>query len=79
MRVLAGEKISTLVVRYDPNGSLVTTHKEQGSDLGLSSGILGWTPDNPRLPTYEQALKDEVLKSNSITKVLAPLTPTFIV
>ena len=59
MRALAGEKISTLVVRYDPNGSLVTTHKEQGSDLGLYGGILGWTPDDPRLPTYERALKDE--------------------
>jgi L-serine dehydratase len=59
MRALAGEKISTLVVRYDPNGSLVTTHKEQGSDLGLYGGILGWTPDDPRLPTFEQVLKDE--------------------
>ncbi len=59
MRALAGEKIAKLVVRYDPNGSLVTTHKEQGSDLGLYGGILGWTPDDPRLPTYEQALKDQ--------------------
>ena len=59
MRALAGEKISTLVVRYDPNGSLVTTHKEQGSDLGLYGGILGWTPDDPRLPTFEQVLEDE--------------------
>lgn len=58
MRALAGEKIAKLVVRYDPNGSLVTTHKEQGSDLGLYSGLLGWTPDDPRLPTYAQALKD---------------------
>lgn len=62
MRALAGEKIATLVVRYDPNGSLVTTHKEQGSDLGLYSGILGWTPDDLRLPTYEQALKDKDIK-----------------
>ena len=62
MRALAGEKIAKLVVRYDPNGSLVTTHKEQGSDLGLYSGILGWTPDDLRLPTYEQALKDKDIK-----------------
>ena len=64
MRALAGEKISTLVVRYDPNGSLVTTHKEQGSDLGLYGGILGWTPDDPRLPTFEQALEDEGIEIN---------------
>jgi L-serine dehydratase len=59
MRALADEKIAKLVVRYDPNGSLVTTHKEQGSDLGLYGGILGWTPDDPRLPTYEAALQDQ--------------------
>lgn len=57
-RALAGEPIAKLVVRYDPNGSLVTTHKEQGSDLGLYGGILGWTPDDPKLPTYEQALEE---------------------
>ncbi len=57
-RALAGEEISRLVVRYDPNGSLVTTHKEQGSDLGLYGGLLGWTPDDPRLPGYEAALQD---------------------
>lgn len=48
MRALAGKKISSLVVRYDPNVSLVTTHKEEGSDLGPDGGILGWTPDDPR-------------------------------
>lgn len=58
-RALAGEKVNRVVVRYDPNGSLVTTHKEQGSDLGLYGGLLGWTPDDPRLPGYEQALKDQ--------------------
>ena len=55
-RALADEPIKTLVVRYDPNGSLVTTHKEQGSDLGLYGGLLGWTPDDPKLPRYAEAL-----------------------
>ncbi|MGB0145373.1 MAG: serine dehydratase, partial [Akkermansiaceae bacterium] len=57
-RALAGEKVVRMVVRYDPNGSLVTTHKEQGSDLGLYGGLLGWTPDDPQLPGYEGALKE---------------------
>ena len=55
-RALAQGEIAKLVVRYDPNGSLVTTHKEQGSDLGLYGGILGWTPDDARLPNYEAEL-----------------------
>jgi len=41
------------VIEYDPNGSLVTTHKSQGTDMGLYGGFLGWEPDDPRLPDYE--------------------------
>lgn len=57
-RNLAQEPVTRLAAYYDPNGSLVTTHKDQGTDLGLYSGILGWEPDDPRLPTYPAALRD---------------------
>ncbi len=57
-RNLVEEPIQSVTVKYDPNGALVTTHKDQGSDLGLYSGILGWTPDDPRLPTYRKALEE---------------------
>ena len=57
-RNLVGEPIREVIVRYDPNGSLVTTHLDQGSDLGLYSGLLGWPPEDARLPTYESALKE---------------------
>ncbi len=57
-RDLAGEPFHEVIVRYDPNGSLVTTHTDQGSDLGLYSGLLGWTPEDERLPTYPTALKE---------------------
>ena len=56
VRDLVGEPVGKLTANYDPNGSLVTTHKEQGTDLGLYSGILGWEPDDPRLPTCLEAL-----------------------
>ncbi|MCF7733596.1 MAG: L-serine ammonia-lyase, iron-sulfur-dependent, subunit alpha [Akkermansiaceae bacterium] len=55
-RDLMAGRPAKLIVSYDPNGSLVTTHREQGTDLGLYSGILGWEPDDARLPTYPQAL-----------------------
>jgi len=55
-RNLVGEPIRKVVVRYDPNGSLVTTHKDQGTDLGLYGGLLGWTPEDERLPGYSAAL-----------------------
>ena len=53
------------LIEYDPNGSLVTTHKSQGTDMGLYGGFLGWEPDDPRLPdharhTAEAGLEIEV-------------------
>ncbi|MGJ8658175.1 MAG: L-serine ammonia-lyase, iron-sulfur-dependent, subunit alpha [Akkermansiaceae bacterium] len=57
-RDLVGERIVKLIANYDPNGSLVTTHIDQGTDLGLYSGILGWEPHDERLPTYPEALEE---------------------
>ncbi len=37
-------------IRYDTLGSLATTHRSQGSDMGLCGGLLGWEADDPRLP-----------------------------
>ena len=38
-RALMKDRIDRVVVDYDPSGSLVTTHRTQGSDLGLAGGI----------------------------------------
>lgn len=57
-RDLVGERVVKLVASYDPNGSLVTTHVDQGTDMGLYSGILGWEPNDERLPTYAEALEE---------------------
>ena len=56
-RNLVEEPIRSVTVKYDPNGSLVTTHREQGSDLGLYSGFLNWIPKDPRLPEYRKGLE----------------------
>ncbi len=45
--------IKEVIIQYDPNGSLATTHKSQGSDMGLFAGFLGWDADDPRLPDYQ--------------------------
>jgi L-serine dehydratase len=51
-RDLVDGDLRRVVVEYDPNGSLVTTHVSQGTDMGLYGGFLGWEPDDPRLPDY---------------------------
>jgi L-serine dehydratase len=51
---LMGGRIDRVDVDYDPNGSLVTTHNSQGSDLGLLGGLMGWEADDVRLPDYAE-------------------------
>ncbi len=51
-RDLMDGEIKNVVIQFDPNGSLATTHKSQGSDMGLFGGLLGWEADDERLPHY---------------------------
>ena len=48
-RDLMDEQISHILIEFDPNGSLATTHKSQGSDMGLFGGFLGWEAHDERL------------------------------
>ncbi len=57
-RDLMEGEIKTVSIQYDPNGSLATTHKSQGSDMGLFGGFLGWEADDERLPHYEEAIQE---------------------
>ncbi len=57
-RDLMGGEIKKVLVEYDPNGSLVTTHTSQGTDMGLYGGFLGWEPDENRLPEYQKYIHE---------------------
>jgi L-serine dehydratase len=46
-----------ILIEFDPDGSLATTHKSQGSDMGLFGGFLGWEADDERLPESEKFLE----------------------
>ena len=61
-RDLMENNIEDVLVEFDPNGSLATTHKGQGSDMGLFSGLLGWAADDERLPNYLQGVEDAGIK-----------------
>jgi len=56
-RALMGNRLNHVAVDYDPSGSLVTTHRTQGSDLGLAGGLLGWEADDVRLEAYQRELE----------------------
>ena len=53
---LMDEQIKDIIIEFDPNGSLATTHKSQGSDMGLFGGFLGWEAYDERLPDSEKYL-----------------------
>ncbi len=57
-RDLMDAEFTELLVEYDRNGSLPTTHETQGSDMGLFAGLLGWDAADERLPQSPQALRD---------------------
>jgi len=53
-RNLLDDNIKDVLIEFDPNGSLATTHKGQGSDMGLFGGFLGWDADDERLPQSDK-------------------------
>ncbi len=55
-RDLMDGSLKNILIEFDPNGSLATTHKGQGSDMGLFGGFLGWEAYDERLPEAEKHL-----------------------
>ena len=56
--------VKEVYIEFDPNGSLATTHKGQGSDMGLFGGFMGWEADEERLPNYLQAIEEVGIQIN---------------
>ena len=58
VRDLMEGEIQEVLIEFDPDGSLASTHTSQGSDMGLFAGLLGWDPTDDRLPGSPQALRE---------------------
>ena len=57
-RDLMGGDIDNILIEFDPDGSLATTHRSQGSDMGLFGGFLGWEAQDARLPESDRYIKE---------------------
>ncbi len=57
-RDLMDGEFTDVLVEFDREGSLPTTHDTQGSDMGLFGGLMGWDAADARLPGSPQALRD---------------------
>lgn len=58
LRDLIDGNIRDVIIDYDPNGSLVTTHESQGTDMGLYSGLLGWQAHDSRMKKYREGIRE---------------------
>ncbi|MBL1215404.1 MAG: serine dehydratase [Ignavibacteriae bacterium] len=77
-RELMEGKIDEMNIKFDPNGSLATTHESQGSDMGFFAGLLGWEAFDERLPSYKSAIADAGMKINiEITDISASHPNTY--
>ncbi len=56
-RDLMNGEFRDVLVQFDRNGSLPTTHESQGSDMGLCGGLLGWDAADERLPESVEAFR----------------------
>ncbi len=63
-RDLLGGHVTAIDCEYDPKGSLITTHLSQGSDLGLTGGLLGWEANDERLVSYRKHAQNAGLRFN---------------
>lgn len=57
-RDLMDGDIREVRIEYDAGGSFATTHRDQGTDMGLFAGLLGWDTTDERLPQSEKAIAD---------------------
>ena len=70
VRDLMDGEIQNVLIEFDPEGSLASTHASQGSDMGLFAGLLGWEPTDDRLPGSPEALREAGIK---VTILITPI------
>ncbi|NOQ40833.1 MAG: serine dehydratase [Anaerolineales bacterium] len=62
VRDLMDGEIKDVLIEFDPDGSLATTHESQGSDMGLFGGLLGWDATDDRLANSPKAIQEAGIK-----------------
>ena len=62
-RDLMDGRIDEVLIEFDPNGSLASTHISQGSDMGLFGGFLGWEAHDERLVNAAREIQQAGIKS----------------
>ncbi len=69
-RDLMGCNIQEVLIEFDTKGSLATTHANQGSDMGLYGGFLGWDTYDEKLVGSAKAIEEAGIKIKIAIKEL---------
>jgi len=64
VRDLMDGVIQDVLIEFDPNGSLATTHESQGSDMGLFAGFLGWDVTDERMADSLKWIQEAGIRVN---------------
>ncbi len=75
-RSLMDARIDEVLIAFDTQGSLATTHATQGSDMGLFGGLLGWEADDERLTESVRALGEAGIRVQIELKDLGDKHPS---
>ncbi|MBA7622750.1 hypothetical protein ES703_30135 [subsurface metagenome] len=59
--------LQKVLVEFDRNGSLATTHESQGADMGLFGGLMGWDAIDDRLAGSARAIANNPDVSGSVS------------
>jgi L-serine dehydratase len=63
IRDLLGDEPARASFRFDPAGSYARTYRQQGVDLALAAGLLGWPITDPRFRTALEAAREKGLRT----------------
>ncbi|MGD0610429.1 MAG: L-serine ammonia-lyase, iron-sulfur-dependent, subunit alpha [Anaerolineales bacterium] len=74
-RALMDGKIAQVIIEFDPEGSLATTHQSQGSEMGLFGGFLGWEATDARLANSPRAIQEAGIQVTTRLTALGDVHP----
>ena len=75
-RDLMDANIDEVLIAFDTQGSLATTHATQGSDMGLFGGLLGWEAADKRLVESARAIQEAGIRVQIEIKDLGDIHPS---
>ncbi len=68
-------RIEEVVIELDRHGSLATTHTNQGSDMGLFGGLLGWEATDERLVQSPKTIREAEIMARIEIKDMGAVHP----